>query len=98
MGKQIWSNLMTGGLWWAKDRIVSHDSCFFHNRAAFFHGQIEQPVRGLMSFFNHRDAPILIGVNERGVFIVDKVNGVSTVNGRFDAKFRYIPSFQCSLF
>lgn len=30
-----------------------------------------------MSFFSHRDAPILVGINERGVFIVDKVNGVS---------------------
>lgn len=32
-----------------------------------------------MSFFNHRDAPIVVGINERGVFIIDKVNGVSVV-------------------
>ncbi|XP_046804991.1 uncharacterized protein LOC111681978 [Lucilia cuprina] len=39
--------------------------------AAFFHGQVEQPVRGLMSLVNHKDVEVLIAVNERGVFIID---------------------------
>lgn len=47
--------------------------------AAFFYGQIEQPVRGLMSFFNQKDITVLIAINERGVFVIDHVNGVSFV-------------------
>ncbi|XP_034115732.1 uncharacterized protein LOC117575577 [Drosophila albomicans] len=39
--------------------------------AAFFHGQMEQPVRGIMSLVNHKDMEVLIAVNERGVFIID---------------------------
>ncbi|XP_022160586.1 FERM domain-containing protein 8 [Myzus persicae] len=40
---------------------------------AFFHGQIEQPVRGLMSLINHKDVPIYIAVNTEGVYILDTV-------------------------
>lgn len=50
--------------------------------SAFFHAQIEQPVRGLMSLFNQQDVPILVAINERGVFIIDNVNGVSVVNSK----------------
>ncbi|ALC47930.1 Bili [Drosophila busckii] len=39
--------------------------------AAFFHGQMEQPVRGIMSLVNHKDIEVLVAVNERGVFIID---------------------------
>lgn len=47
------------------------------SRSAFFHAQIEQPVRGLMSLFNQQDEPVLVAINERGVFIIDHLNGVS---------------------
>jgi len=45
-------------------------------RCAFFHGQIEQPVRGLMSLINHKDVPIYIAVNTEGVYILDCVENV----------------------
>lgn len=45
--------------------------------AAFFNGQIEQPVRGLLSFLNQKDMCILVAINERGVFVIDHINGVS---------------------
>ena len=60
-------------------------SKYIHNsisnyRAAFFHGQVEQPVRGLMSLVNHKDVEVLIAVNERGVFIIDPIECVSICN------------------
>ncbi|KAJ8674311.1 hypothetical protein QAD02_005573 [Eretmocerus hayati] len=39
--------------------------------AAFFHGQIERPVRGLASWITNRDLPVLVAINTLGVFIVD---------------------------
>lgn len=48
--------------------------------AAFFHGQVEQPVRGLMSLVNHKDISVLIAINERGVFIIDHHESVSGKN------------------
>ncbi|KAI8044248.1 hypothetical protein M5D96_000399 [Drosophila gunungcola] len=39
--------------------------------AAYFHGQIEQPVRGIMALVNQKDMEVLVAVNEKGVFIVD---------------------------
>lgn len=47
------------------------------SRAAFFHGQVEQPVRGLMSLVNHKDISVIIAINERGVFIIDPLECVS---------------------
>lgn len=44
--------------------------------AAFFHGQVEQPVRGLMSLVNHKDVSILVAINEKGVFIIDHYESV----------------------
>ncbi|KAG5671913.1 hypothetical protein PVAND_002082 [Polypedilum vanderplanki] len=41
--------------------------------AAFFHGQVEQPVRGLMSLFQQKDIPVLIAINEKGIYIIDHV-------------------------
>ncbi|XP_017468555.1 PREDICTED: FERM domain-containing protein 8-like [Rhagoletis zephyria] len=41
--------------------------------AAFFYGQVEQPVRGLMSLVSHKDVEVLTAVNERGLFIIDPV-------------------------
>lgn len=56
--------------------MVSHSYC----RAAFFHGQVEQPVRGLMSLVSHKDIPVLIGINEKGVFIIDHYESVSNTD------------------
>ncbi|XP_014205850.1 FERM domain-containing protein 8 [Copidosoma floridanum] len=39
--------------------------------AAFFHGQIERPVRGLASWIMNRDVPVLVAINTIGVYIVD---------------------------
>ncbi|XP_052890264.1 uncharacterized protein LOC128298546 [Anopheles moucheti] len=41
--------------------------------AAYFHGQVEQPVRGLMSLMQQKDLPVLIAVNERGIFVIDQI-------------------------
>lgn len=30
-----------------------------------------------MSLFNQQDEPVLVAINERGVFIIDNMNGVS---------------------
>ncbi|XP_050531247.1 putative FERM domain-containing protein FRMD8P1 [Daktulosphaira vitifoliae] len=40
---------------------------------AFFRGQIEQPVRGLLSLINHKDVPVYIAINTDGVYILDIV-------------------------
>ncbi|XP_063222008.1 putative FERM domain-containing protein FRMD8P1 isoform X2 [Bacillus rossius redtenbacheri] len=39
--------------------------------AAFFQGQIEQPVRGLTSLITHQDVPVLVAINSQGVYIID---------------------------
>lgn len=49
----------------------------FAFRAAFFHGQVEQPVRGLMSLVNHKDISVLIAINEKGLFVIDHFESVS---------------------
>ncbi|XP_053698647.1 FERM domain-containing protein 8 [Sabethes cyaneus] len=41
--------------------------------AAYFHGQVEQPVRGLMGLVQQKDLPVLIAVNERGIFVIDQI-------------------------
>lgn len=56
------------------DLLLNNKSHFFS--CAFFHGQIEQPVRGLMSLINHKDVPIHIAVNTEGVYILDYVENV----------------------
>lgn len=45
-------------------------------RAAFFHGQVEQPIRGLMSLFQQKDIPVLIAINEKGFYVIDNVECV----------------------
>ncbi|XP_031634158.1 FERM domain-containing protein 8 [Contarinia nasturtii] len=52
--------------------------------SAFFNAQIEQPVRGLMSLFNQQDEPVLVGINERGVFIIDNINGNLLLGLKYD--------------
>uniref|UniRef100_A0A1B6DRL1 FERM domain-containing protein 8 n=1 Tax=Clastoptera arizonana TaxID=38151 RepID=A0A1B6DRL1_9HEMI len=39
----------------------------------FFQGQVEQPVRGLLSLIIHQDVPVLVGINLKGVYIIDNV-------------------------
>ncbi|XP_059473278.1 FERM domain-containing protein 8 isoform X2 [Neocloeon triangulifer] len=41
--------------------------------SAFFNGQIEQPVRGLTSLITHQDIPVLVAVNEKGVYVIDEI-------------------------
>lgn len=57
--------------------VTSLRFAFGVDSSAFFHAQIEQPVRGLMGLFNQQDAPVVVAINERGVFIIDNINGVS---------------------
>lgn len=45
-------------------------------RAAFFEGQVEQPVRGLTSLMTHQDIPVLVGINSKGVYVIDDINCV----------------------
>ncbi|XP_048517927.1 FERM domain-containing protein 8 isoform X2 [Dendroctonus ponderosae] len=42
--------------------------------AAFFEGQIEEPVRGLISLLTHQDVPVLLAINPRGLYIIDDLN------------------------
>lgn len=53
---------------------------FFFFRCAFFQGQIEEPVRGLTSLLLHQDMPILVGINERGIYVIDNSDAVSANN------------------
>lgn len=48
------------------------------HRAAFFQGQIEQPVRSLTSLLTHEDIPVLVAVNSNGVYVIDDTESVST--------------------
>uniref|UniRef100_A0A1A9W2Q4 FERM domain-containing protein 8 n=1 Tax=Glossina brevipalpis TaxID=37001 RepID=A0A1A9W2Q4_9MUSC len=66
--------------------------------AAFFHGQVEQPVRGLMSMVNHKDAEVLVAVNERGVFIIDPIQCFDAVeNGIQTSKLMQVFSRQAAM-
>ncbi|KAF5280346.1 hypothetical protein FQR65_LT03155 [Abscondita terminalis] len=38
--------------------------------SAFFEGQIEQPVRGLMSLMTYQDVPILVAINSKCIYTV----------------------------
>ncbi|XP_065222741.1 FERM domain-containing protein 8 isoform X2 [Planococcus citri] len=40
---------------------------------AFFQGQIEEPVRGLTSLLMHQDMPVLVGINEHGLYLIDNI-------------------------
>ncbi|XP_063706200.1 FERM domain-containing protein 8 [Culicoides brevitarsis] len=52
--------------------------------AAFFHGQVEQPVRGLMSLLAQKDKPVLIAINERGIFIIDHAESTLLLGLRYE--------------
>lgn len=50
----------------------------FISRAAFFEGQIEQPVRGLIALLTHQDIPVLVAINVKGLYVIDDIHCVST--------------------
>ncbi|XP_033244575.1 FERM domain-containing protein 8 [Drosophila miranda] len=52
--------------------------------AAFFHGQMEQPVRGIMALVNQKDMKVLIAVNERGVYIIDAYESTLLLGLRYE--------------
>ncbi|XP_054084159.1 FERM domain-containing protein 8 isoform X1 [Zeugodacus cucurbitae] len=52
--------------------------------AAIFHGQVEQPVRGLMSLVSHKDVRVLVAVNERGIFIIDPLECTLLLGLRYE--------------
>ncbi|XP_037030048.1 putative FERM domain-containing protein FRMD8P1 [Bradysia coprophila] len=52
--------------------------------AAFFHGQVEQPVRGLMSLVNHKDISVLIAINEKGLFVIDHFESTLILGLRYE--------------
>ncbi|KAK7862335.1 hypothetical protein R5R35_005227 [Gryllus longicercus] len=41
--------------------------------AAFFQGQVEQPVRDLTSLITHQDISVLVAINAQGVYVIDNV-------------------------
>ncbi|SPP83231.1 FERM domain-containing protein 8 [Drosophila guanche] len=52
--------------------------------AAFFHGQMEQPVRGIMALVNQKDMEVLIAVNERGVYVIDPYESTLLLGLRYE--------------
>lgn len=51
----------------------------YSGSSAFFEGQVEQPVRGLTSLMTHQDIPVLVGVNSKGVYVIDDLQCVSVL-------------------
>ncbi|KRT80885.1 FERM domain containing protein, partial [Oryctes borbonicus] len=52
--------------------------------SAFFEGQIEQPVRGLTSLITHQDIPVLIGINSKGVYVIDDIECTLLLGLRYE--------------
>ncbi|CAH1393403.1 unnamed protein product [Nezara viridula] len=52
--------------------------------SAFFQGQIEQPVRGLKSLITHQDIPVLVGINGRGVYIINNIHYTLLVGLKYE--------------
>ncbi|XP_066901081.1 FERM domain-containing protein 8-like isoform X2 [Halyomorpha halys] len=59
-----------------------HTLHFFSS--AFFQGQIEQPVRGLKSLITHQDIPVLVGINGRGVYIINNIQYTLLVGLKYE--------------
>lgn len=55
----------------------------FYFSSAFFEGQVEQPVRGLTSLITHQDIPVLVGINSKGVYVIDDIECVRDFNRNF---------------
>ncbi|XP_048486281.1 FERM domain-containing protein 8 isoform X2 [Plutella xylostella] len=54
-----------------RHKYISHCRLLPTYGAAFFQGQIEQPVRSLTSLLTHEDIPVLVAVNANGVYVID---------------------------
>lgn len=52
-------------------------------RAAYFQGQVEQPVRGLTSLITHEDIAVLVAINAVGIYVIDECECVSIIVYRF---------------
>ncbi|GFV88274.1 FERM domain-containing protein 8 [Trichonephila clavipes] len=51
--------------------------------SAFFHGQIEKPVKGLALLLDHYDKKVLIGINREGVHIIDAADHCLLLSMKF---------------
>ena len=52
--------------------------------SAYFHSQVEQPTRSVLSVFYRPDVPVLVSINGHGVYVIDKsarVRGESSCAG-----------------
>ncbi|CAH0728563.1 unnamed protein product, partial [Brenthis ino] len=54
-----------------RHKYLSHTRTLPTYGAAFFQGQIEQPVRSLTSLLTHEDIPVLVAINSNGVYVID---------------------------
>ncbi|XP_053631572.1 FERM domain-containing protein 8 isoform X1 [Cherax quadricarinatus] len=52
--------------------------------SAFFHGQIEQPTRGVSSWLPRPDIPVLVTINATGVTVIDPNKSTVLVSLRYD--------------
>ncbi|XP_035208895.1 FERM domain-containing protein 8-like isoform X4 [Stegodyphus dumicola] len=58
-----------------------HTAEFFSS--AFFHAQVEKPVKGLSLLFDHFDQMVLVGINRDGVHIIDEVDSCLLLSMKF---------------
>ncbi|XP_041969933.1 putative FERM domain-containing protein FRMD8P1 isoform X2 [Aricia agestis] len=54
-----------------RHKYLAHTRTLPTYGAAFFQGQIEQPVRSLTSLLTHEDIPVLVAINYQGVYVID---------------------------
>lgn len=52
--------------------------------SAFFHGQIEQPTRGVSSWLPRPDIPVLVTINATGVTVIDPKKSTVLLSLRYD--------------
>uniref|UniRef100_A0A1Y1L1R5 FERM domain-containing protein 8 n=1 Tax=Photinus pyralis TaxID=7054 RepID=A0A1Y1L1R5_PHOPY len=52
--------------------------------SAFFEGQIEQPVRGLMSLITHQDIPVLVAINSKSIYVIDDLQSTVLLGLRYE--------------
>ncbi|XP_064113750.1 FERM domain-containing protein 8-like isoform X2 [Macrobrachium nipponense] len=52
--------------------------------SAFFHGQIEQPTRGVSSWLPRPDLPVLVTINATGVTVIDPKKSTVLLSLRYD--------------
>lgn len=52
--------------------------------SAFFHGQIEQPTRGVSSWLPRPDLPVLVTINGTGVSVIDPKKSTVLLSLRYD--------------